>query len=196
VGSVDFRRWPFIRYRQGGVYYVLAEGTGSNQTPVNGSVYATPFPLWQPTLDIAALGLQVITAGDAGSKIRLGFYEDEELQGGGPGKLVADGGTINGDQVSPDDGRQEVTFSPALRLSGPAMYWAALCVQSAPSVQPTIVMTTGYTPGAPGKFSDLVNAFSGGIKREEAGLTGALPSVFTSTVFSSSREAKLYIKTK
>jgi hypothetical protein len=196
VGSTDFRAWPFRRYRQGGNYYVLAEGGDSSQTPVNGAVYATPLPVWQSSVEIAALGLQVLIVGDAGSKIRLGIYVDEDLQGGAPGGLLVDAGTINGDQVSPDDGRQEITFSPSLRLNGPAMYWAVLCVQGAPSVQPTIKMTSGYTPGAAGKFSDLVNLFSGGYKREETGLTGALPTVFTTSVYSYSRQAKLYIKTR
>jgi hypothetical protein len=195
VGSLDFRRWPFPKYRQGGYYYMLIEGGDSSQTPVNGAEYATPFPLWQPDLMVAAIGIQVITAGESGSKIRLGIRADEDSQGYAPDLLIVDAGQIDGTDATTNTGRQEKTFSPPLRLTGPAMYWATLRVDSASTTQPTIKMTSGYTPGIASHFSDLVNLFTGGYKSEDIVLSGGLPAHFTSTIYSSTRTAKIYIKT-
>lgn len=168
-----------------GCYYNLAEGGDSSQTPLNNTMYATRLPVAKPcTLD--RIGIEVTIVGEAGSLLRLGIYRDDATQGNYPGSLLLDAGTVVGDVI----GRKEVTISQALAVG---LYWVVVCAQSAPTTQPTIKMTSGYSPGAGGLFSDLSNLFSGGFKENTAGTSGALPSTFPATE-NSTRMHKAYVR--
>ena len=190
MGSVDWRRMPFDKFRSGGIYYVGAEGGDSTQSPVANTMYVSrPLDLWQPTLDIAGVGIEVITA-EASTVLRIGVWEDEEVQGGFPGKLVRDCGVTG--MAGTSTGRKDNTLSPPLRLTGPQRYYFSLCVQGGAGTL-EVKMTSGYTPWVGGKYSDLVNTFSGGWKAEATTL-GSLPSTFP-TPPSSSRTPKIYFWT-
>jgi hypothetical protein len=191
MSSIDWRRMPVQKYRSGGMYYVLAEGGDSTQSPVANTMYvARPLDLWQPTLDIAGLGIEVITA-EASTVLRLGVWAEEELEGGFPGKLVLDAGVTG--MAGTSMGRKDNTLATPLRLVGPARYYFSVCVQGGAGTL-EVKMTSGYTPDAAGQYSDLTNLFSGGYKASTT-TTGALPASFPGTP-SSSRTPKIYFWTK
>lgn len=190
MGSIDWRRMPVPKYRQGGIYYVLAEGGDSTQSPVANTLYTgRRLDLWQPSLDIAGMGIEVITS-EASTVLKLAWWEDEEIQGGFPGKLVYEASTTG--MAGTSTGRKDNTFARPLRLTGPASYHASVCVQGGAGTL-EVKMTSGYSPGTGGKYSDLVNAFSGGYKAEST-TTGAMPAIFP-TPPSTSRTAKIYFWT-
>lgn len=172
-------------YRSGG-YYVLAQGGDSTQSPVNNTMYATRFPVWRAAT-FNAIGIEIITAGQTGATVRLGVYSDEPTQGVYPGALVADFGTMAADST----GRKDFTISQYLSVG---LYWAVVCVQNNPTTPATeIKMTSGYTPGAAGLYSDLVNLFSGGFKENTAATTGGLPATFPLPE-NSTRQSKIYVR--
>lgn len=190
MGSVDWQKLPFRKFRSGGMYYLLPEGGDSTQSPVANTMYSVPLDLWQSTLDIDLIGIEVITS-EAGTTLRLGVWEDEQTEGGFPGKLILDAGVTG--MAGTSTGRKDNTLATPLRLRGPARYHFSLCVQGGAGLL-EVKMTSGYTPGAAGKYSDLVNLFGGGYKAESTTL-GALPTTFP-TPPSSSRMPKIYIRTK
>ena len=183
-GAVSFVLREGI-YRSG-LYYTIAEGGDSTQSPVNNTMYATRFPVLRAvTLD--RIGIEVITAGQAGATIRFGIYADDTTESNYPGALVADYSTAASDAT----GRKEVTISQALSVG---LYWVVICVQNNSGAPATEVkMTSGYNPGAGGLFSDMSNLFSGGFKENTAGTTGALPATFPATE-NATRSHKAYVR--
>ena len=88
-------------------------------------VCAQDLPLASPivtdqAMTITRLGIEVTSAGGAGSVVRLGIYADSS---GLPGSLVLDAGTINGTSAT----YQEITISQALSAS--TRYWLMAVAQ-------------------------------------------------------------------
>jgi hypothetical protein len=172
-------------YRSG-CYYVLCEGGDSTQSPLNNTMYAVRLPVWR-AVTLNLIGVEVITAGESGATVRLGIYSDETIQGCYPGALLLDAGTAAADST----GRKDITISQRLPVG---LYWAVVCVQNNSGTPATeIKMTSGYTPGAAGLYSDLVNTFSGGFKENTQATTGALPATFPATE-NSTRQPKIYVR--
>jgi hypothetical protein len=71
-------------------------------------------------MTITRLGIEITSAGGAGSVVRLGIYADSS---GLPGSLVLDAGTINGTSAT----YQEITISQALSAS--TRYWLMVVPQ-------------------------------------------------------------------
>lgn len=81
--------------------------------------FASPIVTDQ-AMTITRLGVEVTSAGGAGSVVRLGIYADSS---GLPGSLVLDAGTINGTSAT----YQEITISQALSAS--TRYWLMAVAQ-------------------------------------------------------------------
>lgn len=179
-------------YRSGS-YYTSLIGGDSTQTPVNNTQYATPFPIRQANFPgIDRIGLEVITAGQSGSTIRLGAIADDSVAGWFPkGAVIFDtvvnySASINGASQT----RQEITINELIGYRG--LVWLTLMVQNAPITQPAIKMTSGYTQGHGGKLSDLTNLFTGGYKNEQTD-TAIAPFIEPP---SSTRGAKIFVRIK
>jgi hypothetical protein len=115
------------------------------------------------------LGVEIVTAGEAGSKVRLGVYADN---GGAPGALVVDGGQVAADTV----GLKTVTGLSVPPSNG--WYYLAATVQSAPTTQPVMRGIVSTVPGAPMATAggQLVN----GAGWQQGGLgQGSYPSPLT-----------------
>ena len=161
---------------QSGRYYWLPNGCRNTVNTLGvGTLRVCPF--WVPNaITLNRLGGEVTLTGDAGSKIRLGIYNDDGT--GRPGALVLDAGQIAGDSVAV----QQLTINQAL-ASG--LYWIGGAVQAVTVTQPTVrcnvpsagASATGYWP-----ISDAGTAIPGagatGIGFAQTGVTGALPGTF------------------
>jgi hypothetical protein len=145
---------------------------GTSATLGVGTARLTPFVV-PSSVTLSRVGAEVVTAGDAGSKYRLGLYADS---GGLPGELVADFGTINGDSNTV----QEITISQAL---SPGLYWMCGVVQVVTTTQPTMRTCPAAPFAAAVPISATIpGAAHSGTTGVSAGnsVTGALPSSLSS----------------
>lgn len=136
------------------------------------------------TITVAKIGAEITVVGDAGSKLRLGIYDDN---GGRPGSLVLDAGQIDGDSATV----QEITDGVTV-LYGGRWYWFGGVVQSVSVTQPTVRITnnifadvpTDYGTAAPVAGSISVCWSQGSVSGAlgatfiHAATGGAAPSVF------------------
>jgi hypothetical protein len=155
-------------YMRAGLYYATA-GTTTTTSPPNQSLRVTP--LYVPrALTLDRIGLDVTTAGQAGAVIRLGIYADD---GGYPGALVLDAGTIAGDAVA----TPEITIAQALAIG---VYWLGACVQNAATTQPTVRALAGGQLVFPASTGTAA-ANTSGAGFQQTNVAGALPATFTAT---------------
>lgn len=135
-----------------------------------GTLRAIPWVCLSST-SLAQLGAEVTSAGDAGSKVRLGIYANSGS--GYPGSLAVDAGQIAGDSATV----QMLTASLAL---SPGVYWLAAVVQSVTTTQPTLRTVGAHwnasVPLPLGTSTPGANATSVGLATSS--VTGALPSTF------------------
>lgn len=134
-----------------------------------GSLRAVPFFVPNP-VTLSKIGAEVTSAGDAGSKYRLGIYADDG--NGRPGRLIVDAGQINGDSETV----QELTISVQI---GPGWYWAAGVIQAVVTTQPTmrvsqnasfaVLLGSDSIPAANRTYSGFLRT----------GITGALDTLFS-----------------
>lgn len=148
--------------------YVYIGGQTTEMVPIEGTLYATPFPLMRAcTLD--RIGLYIGTQGGAGEVVRMGIYEDSQ---GVPGALVLDAGTV----AAATTGLKEVTISQALDIT--KRYWLAFATQGASGTvaRPRSILGTPYPVGL------TVNGFTGtsygAVRLSGGGTTGAFPDPF------------------
>lgn len=151
----------------------IAPTTGT--PPTNGDMRMSPWLVRRPiTLD--RLAAEVTTAGEAGSKVRLGIYSDSgECR---PGALVVDGGTIAGDVVAVASVTVAVTLQPGL-------YWLAIAAQDAPTTRPTLrYIGTGMAMPIPVGIATVLSAMSNLSNQGfyATGVTAALPSSVASPI--------------
>jgi hypothetical protein len=167
-----------------GLYYRTVPTTSltTSATLGNGNLRCTPF--WVPSsLTLSKIGAEVTSAGDAGSKLRLGIYADDGT--GYPGALVVDAGTIAGDSATV----QEITISQALT---PGLYWIACAVQVVVTTQPTVRVLSANTiqTGA----TAIPTAGQLWMGYLQASVTGALPGTFTVTVTQTGSVPMTFVK--
>jgi len=171
-----------------GHYYIATTPGGSSTSAVLGVGTLRVTPVYIPTaVTITKLGAEVTSAGEAGSKVRLGIYADNG--NGYPGSLLLDAGTINGDSATV----QEITVSQALT---PGLYWFGGAVQVVSTTQPT-VRTQGSVPNVPLAFtfgSTIPGAGASICGYTQTGVTGAFPSTFTTTVNVATTHPRLFFK--
>ncbi len=158
-------------------YYYYCGGTNTATTSAssaNGTLRLVPW-LVPNAVTISKIGAEITSAGDAGSKLRIGIYSDTGT--GYPGALLLDAGQIAGDSATV----QEISISQLLPAG---LYWVGAVVQSVVTTQPTI-----RCQNAPGWFNGNIrlgtslpaaNLSTYGFA--QTGVTGALSGPFTSTI--------------
>jgi hypothetical protein len=121
---------------------------------------------------IDRVGLEVTTIGGTGSVIRIGLYANGT---NGPGSLLFDAGTIDS---ATSIGLKEITVSWT-NLTGD-IYWLVACSQvgTAPTLRAPVETT--YFQGVAPLNDGFVMAPDRWQIIQNAGVSGALPSTFTS----------------
>lgn len=180
--------WPPSPAGGGSAYGVKTRASGdwffpygawvsSTMTPGADQVYAQPW-LADSSFTLAAIQLDV-TAGQAGTTVGLGLYADN---GGRPGALVIDGGTVSGAAIA----QPVAILTPAPAIVAGTVYWLAVCAHGAtpPTVRScgtnSVTQPVGIrvaNPGPPGAQAGSIMGFV------QTGVTGALPNPFTGTTF-------------
>lgn len=154
-----------------GAWNTLGGTPSASSAMGNGTLRASPIK-FDRAVRLDRIGAEVTTIGEAGSLIRLGIYRDNGNFY--PGNLILDAGTILGDSAA----IQAITIDQAL---APGVYWLCAAVQSAPTTQPTVrIASTMIVPGPGALASSLSANTTMGVS--QAGVSGALPAAFTSTI--------------
>jgi hypothetical protein len=158
--------------RKGSNLYYGAAGALANAIPAANQLALAPIDV-DRVCTLNALAAEVNTAGTAGAVVRLGVYTDDG-SGVFPSALIVDAGTIDGTVL----GAQTITLGTPIVLQ-PGRYWVGAANQGAPTTgaQLRSVATTGanYMPSSTSSASNM-NAGAA-----QNGVTGALPSTFTTT---------------
>jgi hypothetical protein len=116
-------------YRSGGGYYMFPQGANSTG-PFQSNGDCPYSPLMLPVNNTPdRLGIEVTSAGSAGSVHRLGIWADNN---GVPGTLLLDAGVVATDTI----GIKEITISQA--LSANTLYWAGVAQQGAPATRASV----------------------------------------------------------
>jgi hypothetical protein len=153
-------------------YLTSTAAAGTSGSLGNGTLRLAPRVITRTT-SWDRLGADIGTAGEAGSKLRLGVYADTGA--GLPGALVLDAGQINGDSATV----QELTV--ALTLA-PGIWWFGAAVQSAPTTQPSVRTASNWSPPIPIRTGSSLPVAAGTvIGYSETGVTGALPANFNAS---------------
>lgn len=144
-----------------GYWYQQANYNSGTTATVNNELLAIGLPvLTSTTFD--RIGCEVTTAA-ASSTIRLGIYADN---GGKPGALIVDGGTVDSSSISV----KEVVINQTLAAG---TYWLAFCAQGGtPTVRGR--SASGVTLGTFGAQTNASDASAGSFK--QSGVSGALPN--------------------
>lgn len=166
----------------GWFFFHASPGSAGTAAHANGVLRLSPYMVFKTTT-LDRIGVEVATAGDVGSLVRIGIYADSGNSV--PGARVVDAGTVLGDSVT----TQVLTISVTL---APGLYWMGAVGQNVTTTGPTlrIVGSTWMPPAlmSPGTTSlPGSNATINGYVQNS--VTGALPSAFTqgSTTTSSPR---------
>jgi hypothetical protein len=170
-----------------GSYYFTSSATAVNtsSTLANGTFRVAPWYV-PNACTISRIGAEITSAGDAGSKLRIGIYSDTGSCA--PGSLLLDAGTIAGDSATV----QEITVSQALT---PGIYWVGAAVQLVTVTQPTarvLSAAQGYLNLPLGTSAPSANQTMLGFSA--TGATAALPGSFNATVTTSSLTPRVFVK--
>lgn len=165
-------------------YHFVPHGYSvGTQLLASGTMRGVPF-IVASAQTVTKIGAEVTVAGNAGSKVRLGIYNDDDT--GIPGTLLIDAGVIAGDSATV----QEITISQALT---PGLYWFALVAQVVTTTAPT-VRSAGAAPTVLLPHSSaLPGAGAVALGWAATGVTGALPSPWPSPS-ASGASPRLFVK--
>lgn len=173
-------------YLASGSYYVTA-GQQSTATSIPSTNSLRVVPWFVPnSVTLSRIGAEITTAGDSGSKLRLGIYADSGA--GYPGALVLDAGTIAGDSNTV----QEITISQALT---PGLYWLGGAAQVISVTGPTVRIVSGnitYPNISFGTSAPASNATTCGFL--QASVSGALPGTFTASISVTTTAPRIFVK--
>lgn len=169
--------------------YVWTSGPFATSTSAilgNGTLRLVPW--WVPrAITIVRIGAEITAVGEAGSKLRLGIYNDNGSCF--PGTLLLDAGQIAGDSATV----QELTISQAL---APGLYWVGGAVQAAPTTQPTVRVPNQWTPPvwmATGTSMPAANNTI--IGYSQGSVSGALPANFTTSIGTAGTAPRVFVRT-
>lgn len=171
-----------------GHYFLTASPAGSSTSSTLGVGTLRLLPwIVHRAITIDRIGAEVTSAGDAGSKLRLGIYADNG--NGYPGALVLDAGTIDGDSATV----QSVTISQAL---SPGLYWVGGAVQVVSVTQPTVrtINTSWIPPVSLTLGTSAPSAAANTLGFSQGSVTGALPSAFTTSVSASGAIPRVHVR--
>jgi hypothetical protein len=169
-----------------GLYYFTNQANSVTTSATLGVGTLRVSPFYVPnTVTLSRIGAEVTSAGEAGSKFRLGVYADSGS--GYPGALVLDAGTINGDSNTV----QEISIDQALQ---PGMYWIGGAVQVVATTQPTMRVFNAVTfpPIAIGTSAPTAGQLV--VCYQQGSVTGALPATFTATISGATPVARTHVK--
>jgi hypothetical protein len=152
--------------------YEYPEGSNTTLAMAANRLYLVAMFFIKPTT-VDRIGVRVLTAGAAGSVIRLGIYNADDNMF--PSTLLLDAGTLVGTSAAIVD----ITISQALNAG---VYWFGAAAQGSPATEPTI---TGRTGNVAPVFSDAGShnpsqTSQGGLFVNS--ISGALPSTLSSVV--------------
>jgi hypothetical protein len=165
-GTSWFRLAGGLRHKAGYYYQTTNAASGGYAVTFGNNTLRTSPVTITGVVNVTEIGVQIQTAGNAGSTIRMGIYADN---GGRPGALIVDGGTVPGDAVSTF---AKVTINVTL-VQG--TYWFAAVCQNSATLIPSCLSSLASTMdlGTP-----TGNVTSGSAAIVAAGVTGALPNPF------------------
>lgn len=177
---------PVVGFGLKSVLYYPTLPTNSTTTNNNfgfGSLRATVFPVPRQ-ITVTELHCEVTVAGDAGSVVRMGIYADDGF--GYPGALLVDGGT----DIATTTGMKVVAFSAVTLLAG--NYWVAAVYQGGTVTQPTVrvISTAAVAIGT----SSAPTTAAAAVCYLQTGVTGALPSTFTTSVAAGGQAFRTFAK--
>lgn len=176
-----------VGYASAQYYYPCSQHAQSTSNTLgNNSLRLVPW-LVVESVTIVRIGGDVSAAGQAGSTLRIGIYND--TGSGYPGTLLLEAGTISTASATV----QELTINQSL---SPGIYWIGGAVQGAATTQPTVRVTSNWNPPIPLRADDaLPSAASTVVGFSQSSVTGALPSTFTATPNSVGNAPRLFVKT-
>lgn len=154
-----------------GRYYVVppVQSSGTSATLGVGTLRLQMF-MAPNACTLSRIGAEVVTPGDAGSKFRLGIYNDDGT--GRPGALLIDAGVIAGDSGTV----QELTINQSISAG---IYWIGGAVQIVTTTQPTMrTSSQGGTQYVEASVGSAPPSNWGNIGVTGTGVVGALPNPF------------------
>lgn len=122
VAGSSFNLHPY----RSGLWYFTHGLTRTTASTINERVYLSPLVVHKSAQAFDRIGMDVTTAGNAGSVIRLGIYGDTA---GTPTALVTDAGTID----AATTGLKSIVISVTLQ---PGIYWLATVAQASATTAP------------------------------------------------------------
>lgn len=171
--------------KTGNYYFTASPNTSGSTTLGTGNLRLTPWPV-PNTVTLTRIGAEVIAAGDAGCKFRLGIYADDGS--GYPGALVLDAGTIAGDAAT----AQEIVISQAL---SPGLYWVGGASQIITTTGPTMrTVNTALAMPTLRLGATMPSAAAVSFGFTQPSVTGALPANYTSTVTVTTAAPRVFVK--
>lgn len=170
------------------LYHAQTASLSTSNTLGVGTLRLAPW-LITHTLTIDRIGAEVQSAGEAGSKYRLGIYSDDGS--GYPGELLLDAGQINGDSATV----QDITLGSPLTLP-PGLYWVGGVVQSVVTTQPTMrTVGTAWTSPVPLVTTTTTPAANNAcLGYSQSSVTEALPSTFTTSLSTLSKIPRIHVR--
>jgi hypothetical protein len=164
---------------------VSTAGAGTSGNLSNNGLRLMPFVL-PNRLTLSHVGADIATAGEAGSVLRLGIYNDNGSAY--PGSLLIEAAaTVAGDSATV----QEVVCS--VTLDGGKLYWVGGAVQGAPTTQP-VVRTNGAAMPAGVVTGPLPSAGLSVVGYFMSNVSGALPATFTTTSTSAGAVPRVHFR--
>jgi len=173
AGGVPFQGMANSSGSKSNVWYYLGQTATTSNAMGNGTLRG--MGVYIPTAKtIDRIGAEVTSAGESGSVVRLGIYNDDGT--GYPGALLLDAGTIDGTSATV----QPITISQAVNAG---LYWFVAAVQAAPTTQPTLRVVSAATNAISGSAGgSAASPTSGALGFSQGSVTGALAGTFTSTI--------------
>lgn len=150
----------------------------------NSIIRLSPWIVESP-FSITKFGAEVVTVGDAGSKVRLGMYLDDGT--GYPGALLFDAGQIAGDSATV----QELTVNQALPVG---ILWVAAGCQAAATTQPVL---RGHNTGNSSVYlgSSVIPTAAGmQLGYQMTGISGALPATAPAGMATTGAAIRTFVK--
>lgn len=177
--------WPRVAPATGQYLFTASAGVaGTNGALGNATLRVVPWVITRP-IAIDRIGAEVTTIGEAGSKFRIGVFADTGSNY--PGAVLLDAGQIAGDSATV----QDLTVSLGL---APGLYWVGGAVQSAPTTQPTMRVTSTWHPPVPiAAGSSAPSAGATMVGHSQSSVSGAL-GTFTATVANISAAPRIHVR--
>lgn len=174
-----------IRQRSNDRLFPQLGGTSTTAGAGNNTLRLSPIVL-PNAITLSHLGFDIAVAGEAGSGVRLGIYQDTGLWY--PGDLLAEAAAlIDGTSATIQEVACPVT------LQGGTLYWIGGAVQNAPTTQPQVRVLSNAPIAGP-VTTGVPTAAGQQHGYQQTGVSGALPATFTPSVTPSGVSLRLHFR--